>query len=205
MAVAAMISSPSFNPVVIAMAFTLFPGWLAGMRVALPALLLLALPFLVPERQSLGFQLAAEPIGESPSWAARGVDFLRMFLRNLVRLTLITLPWMLLAALIGGLAAEAIPAYGTHLPVSILGIVAVAALGTVLPVPMAFDVGLAWVLDRSGVPLPYVAVLLCTLGPVSAYSLTALGSQLGKSVPLKLAGATAALGVVVGIVAMRLW
>src|SRR5258708_18675110 len=47
--VAAMISSPSFNPVVVAMAFVLFPLPLAAMRVVVPALLLAALPLLVRE------------------------------------------------------------------------------------------------------------------------------------------------------------
>ncbi|MBV8436100.1 MAG: hypothetical protein JOY95_01130, partial [Silvibacterium sp.] len=200
LAVAAMISSPSFNPVVIAMAFVLFPARMAVMRLVVPALLLLALPLIVREREvePMGLRLPEEPV--SP--IARAWILARSFFRNLVRLTLMTLPWMLLAALIGGLAAEAIPAYGTRLPVSVLGVVGVAVLGTVLPVPMAFDVGLAWVLYRSGVPPPYVAALLCTLGPVSAYSLLALGRQLGSSVPLKLAAATAVLGTVAGLLMM---
>jgi hypothetical protein len=199
LAVAAMISSPSFNPVVIAMAFVLFPTRLAILRVIVPALLLLALPLFVREREP---QVVGLSLEEQISPAARAWRLTKSFVRNLVQLTVMTLPWMLLAALIGGLAAEAIPAYGTHLSVSVLGVIGVAVLGTVLPVPMAFDVGLAWVLYRSGVPVPYVTALLCTLGPVSAYSLLALGKQLGRDVPLKLAGATAFLGSVAGLLMM---
>jgi hypothetical protein len=62
---------------------------------------------------------------------------------------------MLLAAFLGALAAELIPAYGTHLPVSIFGVICVATLGTLLPVPMALDVALAYVLYHAGVPTPY--------------------------------------------------
>ena len=51
MTVAAMISSPSFNPVVLAMAFVLFPARLAVMRVVVPALLLFMLPLFVKERE----------------------------------------------------------------------------------------------------------------------------------------------------------
>src|ERR1700754_3723878 len=62
--VAAMISSPSFNPVVVAMAFVLFPLPLAAMRVIVPALLLIALPWLVPENElvvkSLGISMSDE-------------------------------------------------------------------------------------------------------------------------------------------------
>jgi uncharacterized membrane protein YraQ (UPF0718 family) len=197
MTVAAMISSPSFNPVVVAMAFVLFPTRLAIMRVAVPALLLLGLAWFVHERtpHRLGIQLPEA----SDSLAERWIALTKSFFKNFLRLTLMTLPWMLLAALLGGLASQAIPAYGTHVPVSIVGVVLVAIFGTLLPVPMAFDVGLAWVLYRSGVPTPYVAALLCTLGPVSVYSLTALGKQLGRTTSLKLAGATALLGTVAGL------
>jgi hypothetical protein len=95
-----------------------------------------------------------------------------------------------------------IPAYGTHLPVSVAGIVCVAILGTLLPVPMALDVALAYVLYHAGVPVQYVAVLLCTLGSVSVYSLSALGKQLGWETSLRLGGTVALLGCVVGFVAM---
>jgi uncharacterized membrane protein YraQ (UPF0718 family) len=200
LAVATMISSPSFNPVVLAMTFALFPARMALLRVLVPVLLLLALPLLVPEGRRAPSVVRLSLEAASP--VQRVWMLAKSFFRHLLRLTLITLPWMLLAALIGAIAAEAIPAYGTHLPVSVFGVIAVAVLGTVLPVPMAFDVGLAWVLYRAGVPVPYVAALLCTLGPVSAYSLLALGRQLGKDVPLKLAAATSFLGSAAGLVMM---
>jgi uncharacterized membrane protein YraQ (UPF0718 family) len=198
--VAAMISSPSFNPVVVAMAFVLFPLPLAMMRVVVPAMLLAALPLLVRENG-----LSVRTIEISPGSDAlfpRLVAFCRTYLRNLLRLTLLTLPWMLLAALVGALAAEMIPAYGTHLPVSVIGVICVAILGTLLPVPMALDVALAYVLYHAGVPVPYVAVLLCTLGPVSVYSLSALGKQLDWRTSLRLGGAVALLGCVAGLVVM---
>jgi uncharacterized membrane protein YraQ (UPF0718 family) len=207
--VAAMISSPSFNPVVIAMTFVLFPLPLAALRMIVPALLLLMLPVLVPETEPklrtlsveglndlVAATLPAEPI------APRLRVFAKTYLRNLLRLTLLTLPWMLLAAVLGAIAAELIPVYGTHLPVSIFGIIAVAIFGTLLPVPMAFDVALAYVLYHAGVPTPYVAALLCTLGPISIYSLSALGQQLGRRAPLRIAAATAALGSLAGILVM---
>jgi uncharacterized membrane protein YraQ (UPF0718 family) len=195
--VAAMISSPSFNPVVVALAFVLFPLPLAAFRILAPALLIVLLPLLLPESRpaSFGIQL---PEPTLPT-LVRLLMLIRDFFRNLLRLTLLTLPWMLLAALLGAIAVELIPAYGTHLSVSVLGVVAVAILGTLLPVPMAFDVGLAWILFRSGVPTPYVAALLCTLGLVSVYSLFALGQQLGRAVPVRLAAVTAAIGVTAGL------
>jgi uncharacterized membrane protein YraQ (UPF0718 family) len=200
MTVAAMISSPCFNPVVVAMAFVLFPLHIAALRIAAPALLLALVPLLVPENErplrTLSVPDLPTPMGE------RLLKLLTLYLRNILRLTLLTLPWMLLAAVLGALTAELIPAYGTHLPVSILGVAAIAVLGTLLPVPMALDVALAFVLYRSGVPTPYVVALLCTLGPVSVYSLSALGKQLGARSALRLAGATALLGMCAGILVM---
>ncbi len=197
--VAAMLSSPSFNPVVLAMAFTLFPLPLALSRVAVPLTLLGLLPLLVPEpapQRQIAMPEIAFP------WPARLRKFGAAYTRNLFRITLATLPWMLLAAVLGALAAELIPQYGTHIPVSLPGVAAVAVLGTILPVPMAFDVGLAFVLLRSGIPLPYAAALLCTLGPVSLYSLAALAKQLGRGPALRLAGTTALLGTLAGWLAL---
>jgi uncharacterized membrane protein YraQ (UPF0718 family) len=201
LAVAALISSPSFNPVVVAMAFVLFPLPLAAMRIIAPMALLIALPRLVPESVP---QVHPIPIAAlSQPIARRLFTLLGTFLRNLVRLTLRTLPWMLLAALLGALVVELIPVYGTHLPVSIFGVICVAILGTLIPVPMALDVALAYVLYRTGVPTPYVAALLCTLGPVSIYSLSALGHQIGHRASLRLAGASAILGSVAGFALMK--
>jgi uncharacterized membrane protein YraQ (UPF0718 family) len=200
--VAALISSPSFNPVVVAMAFVLFPLPLAAMRVVAPALLLVALPWVVRENEltvkSFGVFASREGLG------TRLIAFCGTYLRNLLRLTALTLPWMLLAAVVGAMAAEMIPAYGTHVPVSVVGVVLVALLGTLLPVPMALDVALAYVLYHAGVPTPYVAALLCTLGPVSVYSLSVLGKELGWETSLRLGGVVALLGCVAGFVMMWL-
>jgi uncharacterized membrane protein YraQ (UPF0718 family) len=198
--VAAMISSPSFNPVVVAMTFVLFPLPLAAMRVVAPALLLAALPWLVRENELV---VRSFGVSTGEGLGARLLAFCRTYVRNLLRLTVLTLPWMLLAAVVGAMAAEMIPAYGTRMPVSLIGVVLVALLGTLLPVPMALDVALAYVLYHAGVPTPYVAVLLCTLGPVSVYSLSALGKQLDWRTSLRLGGAVALLGCVVGFVVMR--
>ncbi|HEY0795026.1 MAG TPA: permease [Acidisarcina sp.] len=198
--VATMISSPSFNPVVLAMAFVLFPLPIALARVIVPLLLLLSLPLLVPESRP-AFRPMTVPMFEE-AVSQRLLAFARTYLNNLLRITVATLPWMVLAAFIGALAAELIPAYATHVPVSALGVVAVAIFGTVLPVPMALDVALAFILYHAGVPTPYVVALLCTLGPVSVYSISALSKQLGKTTGFRLAAATAGLGTIAGLITL---
>jgi uncharacterized membrane protein YraQ (UPF0718 family) len=170
------------------------------MRLVVPVLLLAALPLLVRENE-LGVRTIVVPAVDE-AMIPRLVTFGRTYLRNLLRLTFLTLPWMLLAAVIGASAAEMIPAYGTHLPVSVFGVVCVAIFGTLLPVPMALDGALAYVLYHAGAPVPYVAALLCTLGPVSIYSLSAIGKQLDWRTSLRLGGAVALLGCVAGLVVM---
>ncbi len=204
MTVAAMISSPSFNPVVLAMAFFLFPLPLALMRAFVPLVLLALLPWLVEENDGHTRILSMPELPESRVVRLR--RFATTFLKNLRSILLATAPWMLLAAVLGAVLSEAVPAYGTHLPVSVVGVLLVALLGTILPVPMALDVALAYVLYRAGVPMPYVAALLCTLGPVSVYSLSALARQLGGKSAMRLGLATASLGFGAGlaVMAMRL-
>jgi hypothetical protein len=53
-----------------------------------------------------------------------------------------------------------------------------ALIGAFLPVPMAFDVVIAYVAMSRGVTLPYVAVLLCTLGIYSVYSAAVIGKTI---------------------------
>lgn len=194
--VSAMISSPSFNPVVLAMTFGLFPVTLAVMRVLAPAILLCLLPLLVSEETPRIKRITLEDPIPFPN---RMKELAPKYLRNLLRITLLTTPWMVLAAVLGAAASELIPAYATGIPVSVLGVIAVAVFGTLLPVPMAFDVALAWVLFHAGVPLPYVAALLCTLGVVSVYSLTAIGQLLTVKTAVRLGGTVAVVGSLFGI------
>jgi hypothetical protein len=99
----------------VAMAFVLFPLPLAAMRVIVPALLLVALPLLVPENDLVVRTI--EVPARSGVVVQRLIAFCGTYLRNLLRLTLLTLPWMLLAAVVGAVMAQVIPAYGTHLSV----------------------------------------------------------------------------------------
>ena len=196
MTVAAMISSPSFNPVVVAMAFFLFPWQMATARVIVPALVLLLLPLLVSESRP------ALKSATVPDWTGKPNKPILSVVTDFFRTCCVShfLPcrgcfwppcW-------GPLLPSLCPLMGPICRFRRLGVVAVAVLGTLLPVPMAFDVGLAWVLYRAGVPPAYVTTLLCTLGVVSIYSLTALGQQLGRAAVLRLGGAVALLGAIAG-------
>lgn len=82
---------------------------------------------------------------------------------------------MILAAVLGAFAVELIPQQALTGQVSVIEIVAVALIAAFLPVPMAFDVAIAFILMAHGTPLPYVTAILCTLGIISVYSLAVVG------------------------------
>ena len=109
-------------------------------------------------------------------------------------------PLMLLAAALGALAIELVPAQALVARATFGGIAGVALISTFLPVPMAFDVAIAYILWRGGAPLPYVVTVLCTLGIISVYSLFVIG----RSVSWRVAAATftivAGLGTLAGLV-----
>jgi len=73
----------------------------------------------------------------------------------------------------------------------------VCLVGAFLPVPMAFDVVIAYLAMTHGVPLPYVVAILCTLGIYSVYSF----SIIGKTISWKLATATYAAVAFLGLAA----
>ena len=196
-ALATMISSPLLNVVVLAMAFTLFPLPIALTRLAIPILLLALVP-LIAGRQTTGIELAL-PADDSASWTHDIAATLLTFLKNLARLAAITVPLMVLAALLGAVVAGLLPAHDIPATASLLGIIIAALIGTFLPVPMAFDVAAAFVLMSRGVPLPYVVTLLCTLGAFSIYPMLIMGRSLSWRTAVKLFISVAALGTIAGV------
>jgi hypothetical protein len=79
------------------------------------------------------------------------------------------------------------------------GIVLVAVVAAFLPVPMAFDVAIAYIAMTKGVPLPYVVTILCTLGIVSVFSLSVVGKTISWKVAAAAYATVAALGTVAGL------
>jgi len=194
---ATMISSPLLNVVVLAMAFTLFPLPVALARLAIPLVLLTLVP-LIAGRTTTGIELALPPTEDS-GWTHDIAATLVSFLTHLARLAAITLPLMVLAALLGALVAELLPAHDIPASASLPGIIIVALIGTFLPVPMAFDVAAAFVLMSRGVPLPYVVTLLCTLGAFSIYPMLIVGRSLSWRTAAAMFGVVALLGIIAGV------
>jgi uncharacterized membrane protein YraQ (UPF0718 family) len=202
---AAMFASPALNVVVLAMTFVLFPMSVALLKLFTVLFLIFVFVPLAVKRQDTALPIeCAIDIPVSETWGQALVATIRSYLINFWYIARVALPFMLLAAILGALVIEILPAKALFVPVSILGIVAVAIVSSFLPVPMAFDVAIAYILLAKGVPLPYCVTILCTLGIVSVFSLLIVG----KTASWKIAGAayatTVALGTAAGLIARLL-
>ena len=203
---AAMFSSPTLNVVVLAMAFALFPLPVVGLKLATMLLMIFVFAPLVA-RWKVGPITAGECAIEVPAsetWAQALGTTAKSYAKSFWVVARVGVPLMLLAAVLGALAAETIPQQGLHAPATLAGILLVALVGTFLPVPMAFDVVIAYVAMSRGVALPYVVTILCTLGIYSVYSFLVVGKTISWKIAAAAAGAVAALGALAGIAALGL-
>jgi len=200
---ATMFASPALNVIVLAMTFALFPVSVALVKLATVLFLIFVFAPLVSSREKSAAAAAACPITftVAETWAQAFSNVVRSFLKSFWYVFRVAFPLMILAALLGALVIEILPAQLLLAPVTIGGIVLVALVSAFLPVPMAFDVAIAYIAMTKGVPLPYVVTVLCTLGIVSVFSL----SVVGKSISWKIAAAAystvVALGTLAGLLA----
>ena len=196
---ASMFSSPTLNVVVLAMTFALFPLPIALLKLGTVLLMLFVFAPLIGAKFSTpGAELACPiDIPVTETWRQAFISAAKSYGRNFWYIAKVGIPLMLLAALLGALAVEIVPQAALTSPATTLGMIAVCLVGAFLPVPMAFDVVIAYLAMTHGVPLPYVVAILCTLGIYSVYSF----SVIGKTISWKLATATYAAVAVLGLVA----
>jgi uncharacterized membrane protein YraQ (UPF0718 family) len=199
---AAMFASPALNVVVLAMTFALFPLQLALLKLATVLFLIFVFAPAVAARQPNSIDSVIPcPIdfALNETWGQAVLSVAKSYAKAFWYVFRVAFPLMILAAVLGAGLIETLPQHALIAQVSFVGIALVALAGAFLPVPMAFDVAIAYVLMTQGVPMPYVAVILCTLGIVSVFSL----SVIGKTISWKIAGAAfatvTALGIVVGL------
>jgi len=200
---ATMFASPALNVVVLAMTFVLFPASVALLKLATVLFLILVFAPLVAPRQQPQAAVISCPIDFSvpESWSQAFLGVLRSYARSFWYVFRVAFPLMLLAALLGALVIELLPPQALVAQVTLGGIVLVALVAAFLPVPMAFDVAIAYVAMTRGVPLPYVVTILCTLGIISIFSLSIVGKSISWKVAAAAYATVAALGTLAGIIA----
>jgi hypothetical protein len=112
---------------------------------------------------------------------------------------------MILAAVLGALVIELLPAQALFAQATIGGILLVALVGAFLPVPMAFDVAIAYIAMIKGISLPYVVTMLSTLGIVSVFSLSVVGKTISWKLAAAIYATVAALGTLAGLLTRTLF
>ena len=175
-ALAVMFSSPTLNIVVLTMLFSIFPFYMALLKVGATFLLILLLVPLISKRNPTPpaneVCVVEAPISmELESWQdslrAASRDYWKSFSYIVVR----TVPLMLLAGFLGALMSHL---WGFEkmigLPVTIKSLALVSFMGTFIPVPIAFDLMLAQTLMMSKLADGFIVTLLFTLGTFSIYS-----------------------------------
>jgi len=199
---AAMFSSPTLNVVVLAMTFALFPVQVGILKLATVFVMIFGVaPLLGIGQRRLNTDACELTIPARETWPDALAGIAKTYGKSFWYVSRVGLPLMLVAAVLGALVAEAVPQAVLLGNVTFFGIIAVALIGTFLPVPMAFDVVIAYIAWSKGVPLPYVVALLCTLGIYSVYSFTVVGKTISWKVAGSVYGAVVAVGTLAGVLA----
>ncbi len=211
----AMIASPTLNPVVLTMLFSLLPTYMVGLKIGFSLLVILVVVPLIcrvlPMRE---IPTEARGVPAGPIWPG-GADMspatgpepalqaiigvITTYLKNLWYIIKLTVPLMLLAGLLGALMATLLPQdMILTLPFSVLALVVIALVGVFLPVPIAFDVVVTATLLGLGLSHGYVMALLFTLGAFSIYSYFIVATSVGPRAAWMLAASVAVLGMLAG-------
>ncbi|MBO3699048.1 FG-GAP-like repeat-containing protein [Roseivirga sp. E12] len=221
-AMAAMVSSPTLNVIVLSMLFSLLPPYMVWFKLGSTIVLLLfIIPLLsryIKTRQENStsinerklpsfFKLPPANIDvdviQDKSWLGAVKWTIKGFFTGLWYLIRTAVPLMLLAGFLGNILITFLPLEGfiqlteaASTTESVLLMVGLAALGTFLPVPMAFDVLITAILWAGGLPAKYAMTLLFTLGSFSIYS----AFIVDKSFSRKLAVAMFAIVTTIGMI-----
>lgn len=194
---AAMVSSPTLNVVVLTMVFSLFPIHIALAKLAVTILfVVIAIPLTTrllkidgprpqpqtpasPSRAWYAPDWGSDAASAAPprGWGGAILWVAGTFARNLIFICWKTVPLMLLAGLIGATITTLVPwedvtgmLTGASPLDTLARMGALAIFGILLPVPIGFDVTLSAALLGAGWPERAVTILLITLGASSVYS-----------------------------------
>ncbi len=192
---AATIASPTLNGSVLALLFALFPSFVGWTRLGLLAVLLLAIVPLVSGAPRPFQASLVQPAEESGAltW------FLRHWLRATLHIAWTTVPFMALAGLLGAIVVVLVPPDALKDIDGIVAILAASAMGTFLPVPIAFDLVFASTLNQAGLPMGPTGALVLTLGTWSVYAAIVAGRSVGWRASWGVSLGVFALGVAGGV------
>jgi uncharacterized membrane protein YraQ (UPF0718 family) len=212
----AMIASPTLNIIVMTMAFSLLPFYIAVTKLVLSLIVVLvAVPIIcrfIPQDRLLrsvdqGQITPVSPMVEAEddpsvptSLQASFQIYLGDFGKNLWFILRTTLPLMMLAGFLGALTATLMPAgMIAEWEFGWLNAAMAAVMGTFLPVPIGFDVVLSGAMLNGGASHGFIMTLVFTLGSFSIYSFFVVGTSVGWRAAGLLGATVIVLGMVAGL------
>jgi len=212
MALALMFSSPTLNVVVLTMAFSLLPFYMAVTKLLFNlAVIMIGVPLLarwlqdapVKDLQQLEARLATEScaVAVKESFLSSFLGLLQDFGRQLWTIFIRTAPLMLVAGFLGASLSHLIPLDALQGQSGLIPLVLAATVGLILPVPMAFDVVLTNALFSAGLPYNVSMVLLLSLGVYSFYSFMITWQSASRRWALYIAVGLWAIIIPIGIIA----
>lgn len=212
-ALAVMFSSPTLNIIVITMLFSIFPFYMAVIKLlATFILILIIVPLLsektraVPENQTC--EINPDPIcdidSEQESWTKSLQSASLDYWKSLRYIFTRTVPLMLLAGLLGALASH-LWSFDKliGMPVNLINLSLLSFMGTLMPLPIAFDLMLAQAMMMSGLSPAFVTTLIFTFGTFSIYSALIVYRTFSFFLAVKLFVIVFAIGIVLGYAADR--
>lgn len=176
-AMSAMLASPVFNIVVLSMLFTLFPFYMALTKVLLSLfIILIVIPIMTGEELSFVSAERSPMVQESWLQALRGT-LIEMF-KKIGWVVMTSAPLMVFAGALSVILTEWIDiASVVHSVPFVAGLLLASFVAVFLPVPMAYDLVLAYSLFSAGAPMGIVMALLFGLGSFSVYTALEVGRQ----------------------------
>lgn len=221
---ATMTSSPTLNIVVLGMLFSLFPFYLALLKVVFSVVfILIGIPLItyvfkakkdvqldcpIPKKSMFdhtGKTIEHANLDDS-SWFKAFSWTVKSFFVALWHIIKTTVPLMLLAGFLGSVFITIIPweqfyqLFPFTSPMQALGaMILLSIIGTFLPVPIAFDVIIVAILINGGLPIPYASVLLFTLGIFSIYSFLITKQTMNIKLAIATFVLVACFGVLAGV------
>ncbi len=209
----AMIASPTLNIVVLTMLFSVMPFYMAVAKIALSLIVILvAVPLICRLLPNVEIDTADIicPLPETPVTGVRSSETLsrafisvsRNYFSNLWYIIKMTVPLMLLAGILGAIAATLVPQDSIiSLPFSLSLLLAFVCIGLFLPVPIAFDVVVTGALLSAGLAPGYAMALLFSLGIFSIYSFFIVTQSVGQRAAWLMAASILVLSFIAGLTA----
>ena len=195
-----LFSSPNFNPVVIAISFTVLPWYFGAVKYALLlAVILLLVPRLIQWLEGRGgmgkirantsslscpLDLSMPPCEKA--FAESALEVLKDYARHFWMLLKPTITLMVLASFLASTLLVLIPWNSLLGVTGFWRMLIAAALGVFMPVPIALDVMFAGELHRSGINAGYTMLFFMTLGTYSVVPATYLWREVSRKLSISL-------------------